>query len=122
MQGTWADNIIIQAVADAINLKIYIIESDDNFRDLTIIEPANTVENPQSIYIGYISQVHYVSSFSALCSQNSNEIDKDHFSTSILNDPREDDYTQSVETESDRNVGNSCNCNLSTNQNKITNL
>lgn len=27
MQGTWADNIVIQAVADAMNLKIYIVES-----------------------------------------------------------------------------------------------
>ena len=89
MQGTWADNIVIQAVADSMNLKIYIIESDDNSRDVTIVEPANTVENPQSIYIGHIGQVHYVSSCSALCSQNSNEIDKDHFSASVLNDPME---------------------------------
>ena len=34
-QGTWADNLIIQAVADALNLKIIIIESDPNFADLT---------------------------------------------------------------------------------------
>ena len=120
IQGTWADNIVIQAVADSMNLKIYIIESDDNFRDVTIVEPANTVENPQSIYIGHIGQVHYVSSCSALCGQNSNEIDKDHFSTSVLNDRMEDDNTQSLQTESDRNVANSCNGNLSTNQNKIT--
>ena len=85
-----------------------------------IVEPANTVENPQSIYIGHIGQVHYVSSCSALCSQNSNEIDKDRFSTSVLNDPMEDDNTQSLQTESDRNVANSCNGNLSTSQNKIT--
>lgn len=66
MQGTRADNIVTQAMADAMNLKIYILESDENFRDMTIVEPANTVENPQSIYIGHIGQVHYVSSCSAL--------------------------------------------------------
>ena len=54
MQGTWADNIAIQAVTDAMNLKIYIIESDENFRDVKLVEPANTVENPQSIYIGHV--------------------------------------------------------------------
>lgn len=47
MQGTWGDNIVIQAVADAMNFKICIIESDENFRDVTLVEPANTVENPQ---------------------------------------------------------------------------
>ena len=59
VQETWAGNIIIQAVADAMNFKIYIIESDKNFRDLTIVEPANTVENPQSIYIRHIGQVQH---------------------------------------------------------------
>ena len=37
MQGTWADNIVIQEVADPMNLKIHIIESDENFRDVTIV-------------------------------------------------------------------------------------
>ena len=37
-QGTWTDHIIIQAVADLMNLKIYIIESDNNFRDMTLVE------------------------------------------------------------------------------------
>lgn len=38
----------------------------------------------------------------------------------MLNDPLVDDNTQSPETESESNVANSCNGNLSTNQNKIT--
>ena len=33
LQDTWANHIIIQAVADAMNLKIHIIESDSNYRD-----------------------------------------------------------------------------------------
>lgn len=60
MQGTWAGNIVIQALADAMNLKIYIIESDENFREVTLAEPANAVENPKLIYIGHIGQVHYI--------------------------------------------------------------
>ena len=69
MQGTWADNIVIQAVADVMNLKIYIIESDENFRDVTIVEPANTVENPQSVYIGHIGEVHCLLVFSIVHSK-----------------------------------------------------
>ena len=69
MQGTWTDNIIIQAVADAMNLKIYIIESDKNFRGLTIVEPANTLENPQSIYRGHIGQVHCLLMFGVMQSK-----------------------------------------------------
>ena len=34
VQGTWADHIIIQAVADAMNLKFHIIESSQNFREI----------------------------------------------------------------------------------------
>lgn len=49
-QGTWADHIIIQAVADVMNLKIHIIESDNNFRDMTLVEPLNsTIQNARSV-------------------------------------------------------------------------
>ena len=37
LQGTWANHIIIQAVADAMNLKVHIIESDSNYREITLI-------------------------------------------------------------------------------------
>ena len=36
--GTWCDNLVIQAVADILNLKIHIIESDENFALFNIIE------------------------------------------------------------------------------------
>ena len=55
LQGTWANHIIIQAVTDAMNLKIHIIESDSNIREVTLIEPANTTTNIiRAIYIGHI--------------------------------------------------------------------
>ena len=33
MQGTWADHIVIQAVADSPNLRIHIVESNANVSD-----------------------------------------------------------------------------------------
>ena len=45
MQGTWAGNMITQAVADTLNLKIYIGESDENFMEITLVEPANARAN-----------------------------------------------------------------------------
>ena len=52
-QGTWADNIVIQSISDAMRLKIHIIESSQNFTEVTTIEPALSIEseNIQSIYI-----------------------------------------------------------------------
>ena len=73
--GTWADHIIIQEVADVMNLKIHIIESDYNFRDMSLVEPSNsTIENTRPVYVGHIGQIHYVSTCSALCEGNSNQI------------------------------------------------
>ena len=71
----WADHIIIQTLADVMNLKIHIIESDNNFRDMTLVEPSNsTIQNARSACIGHIGQMHYVSTCSALCERNSNQI------------------------------------------------
>jgi len=41
-QGTWADNIIIQAVANSLNMTINIIESGANFSPATVMNPVNT--------------------------------------------------------------------------------
>ena len=38
MQGTWADGIIIQAVADNLSLKIYITESLPNLAEFTVVK------------------------------------------------------------------------------------
>ena len=77
-QGTWADHIIIQAVADLMNFKIHIIESDNNFEDMTLVEPSNSaIQILRSVYIGHIGQMHYVSTCSALCERNSNQINNE---------------------------------------------
>ena len=58
--GTWCDNIIIQAVANAYNCVIHITESDINKPDGAIITPIVLGRQPNTIFIGYINQLHYV--------------------------------------------------------------
>ena len=50
--GTWADNIIIQAVANAHNLTIHnIIESAQNFTESTVVSPVYTEQGRNSRHI-----------------------------------------------------------------------
>ena len=59
---TWADGLIIQAIADKHNLKIHIIESNPNFTELTAVQAVNPVGEVRPIYIGHLNEFHYVSS------------------------------------------------------------
>ena len=62
MQGTWCDGLIVQAVANALGITLHIIESHQNFTERTIIKSAVTLQGEQrTIYLGYINEVHYVS-------------------------------------------------------------
>ena len=65
-EGTWADGIIIQAVANCLNLTINIAESFENFSPLTVIHPVNTQRNSTHVYIGHIGEYHYVSTVNLL--------------------------------------------------------
>ena len=49
-EGTWADGIIIQAVANCFNLTINIAESFENFSPLTVIHPVNTQRNSTQVH------------------------------------------------------------------------
>ena len=60
-QGTWADAIIIQAVANCLNLSIHIIESNPAFYPVTVVEPMNASDVSVRIYIGHVEEIHYVS-------------------------------------------------------------
>ena len=60
-QGTWCDNLVIQAVSNALNCVIHITERAANFAETTIIHPANTVGKTRTIYLGHIDEIHYVS-------------------------------------------------------------
>jgi hypothetical protein len=62
--GTWADHIIIQAVANSYNLKIHITESALNFTESTIVSSIYANEyggNARDIYIGHLDEMHYIS-------------------------------------------------------------
>jgi tRNA nucleotidyltransferase/poly(A) polymerase len=63
--GTWADHIIIQAVANSNNLIIHITETAANFTETTVVTSIHANEpgvNIRHIYIGHLDEMHYVSS------------------------------------------------------------
>ena len=60
-EGTWGDHIIMQAIADAFNLRINVVESSENFAEVTLAEPVNVSLYSRSVYIGHIGEMHYVS-------------------------------------------------------------
>ena len=49
--GTWADNIIIQAVADAMNLMIHITESNENFIEITACSGNSKCDTKSQVYL-----------------------------------------------------------------------
>ena len=61
IQGTWADALIIQAVADALNVTIQIVESYQGFAPLTTVYPVQERNTSSTITIGHIDECHYVS-------------------------------------------------------------
>ncbi|CAB4033062.1 Hypothetical predicted protein [Paramuricea clavata] len=69
VQGTWCDDMIIQAVADQYHLKIFIIETEEGFDPFTIIQ---AVSSPAmtDIYLGHLGEYHYVSTTRCLSSTN----------------------------------------------------
>ena len=62
--GTWADNIIIHAVANTNNFQINITESAPNFSESTTVssifaENETQRRNLRDIYIGHLEELHY---------------------------------------------------------------
>jgi len=57
-QGTWADAIVIQAVAVALNLIIHIIESNPGFASVTDISPVSSETDTAVINIGHPDEIH----------------------------------------------------------------
>ena len=67
--GTWADHIIIQAVANTNNLRINITETAPNFSESTTVssiyaESEAQRRNLRDIYIGHLDELHYLSTTS----------------------------------------------------------
>lgn len=50
-QGTWCDALIIQGVAESMNLIIHIVESHHNFAEQTIIHPLNCLRGSRTIFV-----------------------------------------------------------------------
>ena len=72
--GTWCDHLIIQATANAFNCVIHITESNANSLQATIITPVLQQEIQQTIFIGYINDLHYVSTVTHSNSQLRNRL------------------------------------------------
>lgn len=49
MEGTWGDHIVMQAIAEALNLRIHVVGSSENFAEITLVQPPNISENCRSI-------------------------------------------------------------------------
>ena len=54
IQGTWADALIIQAVADALKVTIQIVESNQGFASLTTVYPVQERNTSSTVTIGHI--------------------------------------------------------------------
>ena len=94
IQDTWADAPIIQAVADALNVTIQIVESNQGFAPLTTVDPVQERNTSSTITVGHIDECHYVSSTAfqsnasiSMCNELTNDsqssINK-HFIMSII--------------------------------------
>ena len=58
--GTWCDNIIIQAVANALGCTIHITDSSPN-ANATIVSPITLHKRQKIVFLGYLTDIHYVS-------------------------------------------------------------
>ena len=92
--GTWADALIIQAVADALNVTIQIVDSNQGqFAPLTTVYPVQERNTSSTITIGHIDECHYVSTTAlqsnasiSMCSELTNDTQSSinkHFIMSI---------------------------------------
>ena len=90
-QGTWADAIIIQAVANCLNLSIHITESNPAFSPVTVVEPINVTPDSLRIYIGHVDKIHYVSTseMPRRCSKTETNKDKKNHCAQNLEHVRE---------------------------------
>ena len=78
-RGTWCDALIVQAVEESHYLRIHIIESHENFGHTTIVQPVQLLEEPvTSIYLGHVSEVHYVSTVPCMFGSSSSESQQSH--------------------------------------------
>ena len=94
-QGTWADTLVIQAVADALNLTIHIIESNPGFASVTNISPVHSETDTTVINIAHPAETHYVSTVpfneeemacNTICNNQPAQLVMGHYRTTINNE------------------------------------
>ena len=94
--GTWANSLIIQAVADALNVTIQIVESYQGFAPLITVYPVQERNTSSTIItIGHIDECHYVSTTAlqssasiSMCNELTNDTQSSinkHFIMSVYN-------------------------------------
>ena len=57
-QGTRADAILIQAVANCLYLSVHMTESFETFAPVTVVQAVNVTGEYTNIYIGHISETN----------------------------------------------------------------
>ena len=79
MPGTWGNAIIIQAVADQLQLKLIIGETHERFQAYCVVLPVLSTQQLTNIYLGHIDEYHYVSTLpgSFLSGFSSNEVNSE---------------------------------------------
>ena len=93
IQGAWADALIIQAITDALNVTIQIVESNQGFASLSTVYPVQEGNTSSTITIGHIDECPYVSTSAlqsnasiSMCNQVTNDTQSSrnkHFIISI---------------------------------------
>ena len=91
--GSWADAVVIQAVADTLNLTIHIIESNPGFASVTNISPVSSETDTTVINIGHLYEIHYVSTVpfneeanNVICNKQPAQLTMDHCRTTNNNE------------------------------------
>ena len=95
IQGTWADALIIRGVAEALNVTIQTVESNQGFAPLTTVYPVQERNTSPTITIGHIDECHYVPTTAlqsnasiSMCNELTNDAQSSinkHFIMSIYN-------------------------------------
>lgn len=71
---TWCDNIIMQAVANALCCIMHITDSNIASAEATVITPVCSQGKPKLVFLGYINGLHYVSTVQKKCGKNKNRL------------------------------------------------
>ena len=73
------DAVIIQAVADQLQLKLIIAETHERFQAYSVVQPVLSTQQVTNIYLGHIDEYHYVSTLpgSFLLGFSNNEVNSE---------------------------------------------